>query len=401
MSKAWISIVGIGEDGLEGLSQIARSALDNAQTVVGGERHLAMLGKDIRPRVIWDSPLKNTLAKIKKLKGLPICVLATGDPMTFGIGVTLIREFGVDQCAVYPHQSAFSLAAARMGWSLADVDTLTLHGRPLENLNRYLRPGARLLALANDGDTAKEVSHLLTARGYGDSVVSVFEHMGGSRENRLEGPARKWRRKSKDLSTIAIQCIAGEDALCRSRLAGLPDDLYQHDGQLTKHDVRAVTLAALAPAPKDVLWDVGAGAGSVAIEFLRTEPGARAFAIEQNAKRLKNIRLNADSLGVPGLNIIKGSAPDALKDLEKPTVIFIGGGVGNIKILQTCWLALPPGGRLVANSVTIEGETGLFELMRRHGGTMTQIAVSHLDAMGDLHSWRAMRPVVQYRGTKS
>jgi precorrin-6B C5,15-methyltransferase / cobalt-precorrin-6B C5,C15-methyltransferase len=401
MTTPWLSIVGVGEDGLAGLSASARSVLDTAETVIGGKRHLAMLGKDKRPKVLWDSPLGKTLAKIKKLKGKKTCVLATGDPMTFGVGVTLIKEFGPEQCAVYPHQSAFSHAAARLGWSLADVDTLTLHGRPLSNLNRQLRPNARLLALANDGHTANQVAKMLTEAGFGQSRMTVFEHMGGPLEKRHEGVAKTWRKKTKDLNIIAITCLADPAAPRVSKLAGLPDDLYQHDGQLTKQEVRAVTLAALSPAPGDILWDVGAGAGSIAIEFLRAEPTAKAIAIEHNAKRIKNIKANAQNLGAEHLKIIQGRAPEALKGFEKPSVIFVGGGVGNAKVLQACWRAIKPGGRLVANSVSIEGETRLFDMMRRYGGTMTQVAISHLDHIGDLHAWRAMRPVVQYRVTKT
>ncbi|MBT3703606.1 MAG: precorrin-6y C5,15-methyltransferase (decarboxylating) subunit CbiE [Alphaproteobacteria bacterium] len=401
MTTPWLFIVGVGEDGLAGLSASARSAFDTSEVIIGGKRHLAMLGKDKRPQVLWDSPLGKTLSKIKRLKGKRTCVLATGDPMTFGVGVTLIKKFGPEQCAVYPHQSAFSLAAARLGWSLADVNTLTLHGRPLSNLNRHLRPNTRLLALANDGHTANQVSKMLTEAGYGESQITVFEHMGGPKEKRHEGIAKTWKRKSKDLNTIAISCVADPSEPRRAKLAGLPDDLYQHDGQLTKQEVRAVTLAALSPAPNDILWDVGAGAGSVAIEFLRAERTAKAIAIEHNAKRIKNIKANAQNLGVEHLKIIQGRAPQTLMDLEKPTVIFIGGGVGNAKVLQTCWRVLKPGGRLVANSVSIEGETRLFDMMRRYGGTMTQVAISHLDHIGDLHAWRAMRPVIQYRVTKT
>jgi precorrin-6B C5,15-methyltransferase / cobalt-precorrin-6B C5,C15-methyltransferase len=400
MSKAWLSIVGIGEDGLAGLGQSARDALDEATTVVGGKRHLAMLGKDTRPQITWGSPFKSNMAKIGKLKGQKVCVLASGDPLTFGVGATLIKAFGADQCMVFPHPSSFSLAAARMGWSQAGVEMLTLHSRPLANLNRYLRSGARLLALTNDGKSPIEVARLLVAQGYGDTRMTVLSHLGGPKEKQQAGIARTWKGKSPDLNVIALECVADRGKSHRNRLAGLADSLYEHDGQLTKQDVRAVTLAALTPAPDDVLWDVGAGAGSIAIEFLRAESNATAFAIEQNKKRLKNIKTNADNLGVPALNIIAGQAPAALKDLTRPSVIFVGGGVGDVKILQTCWRALKPGGRFVANSVSIEGETRLFDMMRRHGGSLTQIAVSHMDTIGDLHAWRAMRPVVQYRAIK-
>ena len=401
MSKVWLSIVGIGEDGLEGLGQPARAAVDGAAVFVGGERHLGMLGDDGRPRLTWDSPLGKTIARIRKLEGRQVCVLATGDPMSYGIGETLTREFGMAQCLVMPHQSAFSLACARLGWPLAEADCLTLHGRPVGLLNQHLRPNARLLILSGDGATPNGVARALKLAGYGDSAMTVFEHMGGRKEKRHDGTAKTWRRKAADLNTIAVHCMADPGAAPLMRPAGLPDELFQHDGQLTKREVRAVTLAALAPAPGEVLWDVGAGAGSIAIEFLRAEPTAQALAIERNAKRIANIRANGENLGVQNLRIIKGTAPAALKGLARPDVIFIGGGVSDEKLLPACWRALPRGGRLVVNAVSTEGEGELFRFMSRQGGEMTRIAVSHMDTMGDLHAWRAMRPVSQYRGRKS
>ncbi len=399
--KKWLSIVGIGEDGLAGLGEAARAAIDGAEVLVGGKRHLAMLGDDQRPRLTWDSALHATVAKLAAFKGKQVCVLATGDPMSYGIGVTLCREFGAESCRVIPHISAFSLACARLGWPLAEVDCMTLHGRPLGRLNRHLRPNARILILSEDGNTPKQVAAALRAAGYGNSTISVFDNMGGPREKRHDGGAKTWRRKTADLNTIAVHCIADPKAPRLMRPAGLPDDLFQHDGQLTKRDVRAVTLAALAPAPGELLWDVGAGAGSIAIEFLRAEPTAQAIAIEQEPRRAAYIQANGENLGVRNLSVVKGAAPAALKGLARPDVIFIGGGVSDRKILSACWRALSKGGRLIANAVTIEGETELFEFVRVRGGGMTRIEVSHLDAMGDLHAWRAMRPVTQYRGVKS
>ncbi len=404
MSEIWLSIIGIGEDGLPGLAPPARAVIDDAEIFVGGERHLAMLANDPRPRLTWDSPLRKTVAKIRGLRGRRVCVLATGDPMAYGIGVTLTREFGMAQCLVLPGQSAFSLACARLGWSLPEVDCLTLHGRPLGLLNQHLRPNARLLILSENGQTPKQVAQMLKAAGFGDSRITVFENMGGGRDKRHEGTARTWRtwrRKVNDLNTIALHCIADPDAPRLMRPAGLPNELFQHDGQLTKREVRAVTLAALAPAPGETMWDVGAGAGSIAIEFLRAEPTAQAIAIERNAKRIANIRANGSNLGVVNLQTVKGTAPAALQGLSKPNVVFIGGGLSDGKLLQACWRALTPGGRLVANAITAEGEHELFRFMRRRGGEMTRIALSRMDAMGDLHAWRHMRPVTQYRATKS
>ncbi len=400
MNGPWLSIIGIGEDGLGGLNADARELVDGAEVFFGGTRHLTMLGDDPRPREGWDNPLSQTIARIGKLKGKAVCVLATGDPMSYGIGVTLARKFGMEQCRVIPHQSAFSLACARLGWPLAEIDCLTLHGRPLGLLNLHLRPNARLLILSENGGTAREVAAMLRQSGYGDSEMSVFQNMGGVKERRFDGRARRWRRRTGDLNTIAVLCRAKGAAAPLMRPAGLPDEMFQHDGQLTKSDVRAVTLAALAPAPDDVLWDVGAGAGSIAIEFLRAEPSARAIAVEQNASRITNIRTNGERLGARNLQIVEGAAPDALKGLARPHVIFVGGGVGDGKVLWACWRALRPGGRLVANAVSLEGEAALLQFMAGKGGAMTRIAISHLDAMGSLHAWRAMHPVTQYRGRK-
>ncbi|MBT3333377.1 MAG: precorrin-6y C5,15-methyltransferase (decarboxylating) subunit CbiE [Rhodospirillaceae bacterium] len=400
MTTPWLSIIGIGEEGLPGLNQAARAGIDGAEIFVGGARHLAMLGDDPRPRMTWDSPLQETMAKIKALKGQAVCVLASGDPMSYGIGVTLSREIGLAQCLVIPHQSAFSLACARLGWPLAEVDCLTLHGRPLGLLHLHLRPNARLLILSEDGKTPKQVAAMLKANGYGNSTITVFEHMGGAKERRHDGTARTWRRNTADLNTIAVDCRIDPDTVHLMRTAGLADEVYQHDGQITKREVRAVTIAALSPRPGEVFWDVGAGAGSIAIEFLRAEPTAQAIAIEQNPKRIANIIANGENLGAGNLRVVAGSAPAALKGLAKPNVIFIGGGVSDAKVLNACWRALGPNGRLIANGITMEAEAQLFAFMQRHGGGMTRIAISHLDGMGDLHAWRAMQAVSQYRGQK-
>jgi precorrin-6Y C5,15-methyltransferase (decarboxylating) len=400
MSRIWLSIIGIGEDGLDGLAGPARQLIGGAEILVGGDRHLAMLGDDARPRLTWESPLRKTIDRIKALKGQAVCVLATGDPMSYGIGVTLTREIGMAQCVVLPHQSAFSLACARLGWPLADIDAMTLHGRPLGLLNQHLRPHARILILSENGETPKHVARILKESGYGNSRITVFERMGGAAEKRHDGVARTWRRGVKDLNTIAVTCDAGPAAPRLMRTPGLPDELFRHDGQLTRRDVRAVTLAALSPAPGEILWDVGAGAGSIAIEFLRAEPTARAIAIERNPGRAANIRANGERLGARNLRIVEGAAPEALKGLEKPDVIFIGGGVGDGKVPRACWRALPSGGRLVANAVSMESEAQLFQFMRRHGGDMIRIAISHMDDMGGLHAWRGAHPVTQYRGRK-
>jgi precorrin-6Y C5,15-methyltransferase (decarboxylating) len=400
VKRPWPAIVGIGEDGLAGLGPEAGAAVAEADLFIGGERHLAMLGDDRRPRRSWDTPLRRTVARIRRMTATKVCILASGDPMSYGIGVTLTRELGIGNCRVIPHQSAFSLACARLGWPLAEVDMLTVHGRPLTLINRHLRPNARLLVLSADGDTPRQLARALRDGGYSDSRMTVFEHMGGAREKRHDGIARTWRRRTADLNTIALSCRADREAPRLMRPAGLAGDFYQHDGQITKPEVRAATMAALAPAPGELLWDIGAGAGSISIEFLRTEPTARAIAVERDADRADNIRSNGAYLGVRDLSVVVGQAPAALKGLERPDVIFVGGGSGNSKLLDACWRALSPGGRLIVNAVSAEGEAALFAFMNRNGGEMTRLAISRLQPMGDLHSWRAMQPVTQYRGRK-
>ncbi len=295
--------------------------------------------------------------EIVGLRGTPVCVLATGDPMFFGIGVTLAKRVSVDEMTILPAPSAFSLACARLGWPLAEVETLTLHGRPLALINGYIQPGARLLILSNDGATPCQVAGVLRERGYGESRLSVFEHMGGDKERCIEATAADWAQdRVADLNTLAVACIADPGAAHLPRVPGLPDDAFAHDGQLTKREVRAATLAALAPAPGQLLWDVGAGCGSIAIEWLRAAPNARAIAIERDAARRALIEANAATLGVPRLEIVAGVAPAALGGLAAPDAVFIGGGVADAALVEACWRALRLGGRLVANVVTVEGE---------------------------------------------
>lgn len=401
-NKAWLSIVGIGEDGLEGVPAAGRHLIDNAEIVIGGERHLDMLPADHKAeRFTWRSPLKDTIADIRGWQGRPVCVLATGDPMSYGIGVTLGREFGHDALTVLPTVGAFSLAAARLGWPLhaPDVDCLTLHGRPLETINLHLRDGARLLILSEDGQTPKQLADHLTELGYGDSELLVLEHMDGPKENHLAGTAKDWYHAAgADLNTIAVSLVAGHGAQVYSRLAGLPDDAFQHDGKMTKREVRAATLASLAPQPGELLWDVGGGSGSIAIEWMRA--GGEAITIEKDAARCAAIAHNAARLGTPRLRIIEGELPDALDGLAQPNAIFIGGGLTVSGLLERCWDMLPQGGRLAANAVTAEGEMQLFQAHEKWGGELSRIAVSRLVAVGPHHGWKPFMPVTHFCARK-
>jgi precorrin-6Y C5,15-methyltransferase (decarboxylating) len=396
MTSPWLHVIGIGEDGLPGLGQAARAALDQAEVLVGGERHLAMLPADERERLVWPSPLSALIGTIVGLKPRRVGVLATGDPMWFGIGATLARQIPADEMLVIPSPSAFSQAAARLGWALADCRTLTLHGRPLALLQSHIQPGARLLLLAHDGETPAKVAEILTNRGYGASRLTVLERMGGERENRIDNTAVMWGSQAADpFHTLAIECVPEPGAALLPASPGLPDDAYRHDGQLTKREVRAATLAALGPVPGALLWDVGAGSGSIGIEWMRAAPGARAFAIERNAARAATIAANAEALGTPGLQLLSGSAPAILADLEPPDAIFIGGGL-SADTVRPCWEALKPGGRLVANAVTVEGEAVLFGAQQAIGGALTRIAVSRAEPVGPYQGWRPLMPVTQW-----
>jgi len=403
MIHKWLSIVGIGEDGLQGLSQIAYSLIAQAEVVVGGDRHLAMLPTDDqRQKIIWTSPISASVEEIIRRRGQSICVLASGDPMCYGIGVTLTRRIPVSEVTIIPAPSAFSLACARLGWSLTEVETLSLNGRPLSLLQSYIYPGARLLILSEGKDTPAVVAEALTNRGYGSSKITVLERMGGSQERIVEGTAASWSETElAALNAIAVNCTADPGVIPLPRLPGLPDNAYHHDGQLTKQEVRAITLATLAPTPGELLWDVGAGCGSISIEWMRTHPRCRAIAIEQNSSRLRYIADNAVALGTPNLQTIEGKAPNALKDLSVPDAIFIGGGVTATGLFDVCWEALRPGGRLVANVVTVEGEQMLFKWHEQVGGNLTRIAIQRAEPIGKFLGWRAMAPVTQWIAVKS
>ena len=401
-STKWLSIVGIGEDGLQGLSAIARYLIDRAEVIVGGDRHLAMLpSNDQRPRITWTSPISASVAEIIQRRGQSVCVLASGDPMCYGIGVTLTRQIPITEITIIPAPSAFSLACARLGWSLTEVETISLCGRPSSLIQSYIYPRARLLILSANQDTPATVAKILTQRGYGDSKITVLERMGGTQERILQGTAATWSVTDiAPLNAIAVDCVADPGVVSLPRIPGLPDNAYHHDGQLTKHEVRAITLATLAPTPGELLWDVGAGCGSISIEWMRNHQQCRAIAIEQNSTRLSYIADNAAALGVPNLEIIAGKAPNALKDLPQPDAIFIGGGVTADGLFDICWSALKPGGRLVANVVTIEGEQTLFKWYEQVGGNFTRIAIQRAEPIGKFLGWRAMAPVTQWNKKK-
>ncbi|MDE4535949.1 precorrin-6y C5,15-methyltransferase (decarboxylating) subunit CbiE [Pseudomonas sp. ITEM 17296] len=389
----WLTVVGIGEDGFNGLGKQARRALLGASRIFGSPRQLALLPRCVvGERLLWPTPF--SLAPVLAQRGEPVCVLASGDPMFFGVGASLARQVPASEMRVLSMPSSCALAAARLGWPLQDVQVVSVVARPLAALNAHLHSGARLLVLSNDGDSPAAIAAQLCERGFGPSRLRVFEHLGGTDEREVAGTAQDWpHTQVAALNLVAIECLAAPDAPRLPRVAGLPDSAFQHDGQLTKRDVRAITLARLAPLPGELLWDVGAGCGSIGIEWMRAHPACRALAIEADAGRQGFIEHNRDALGVPGLQLVRGKAPEALAELEQPDAVFIGGGVTREGVLDLCWQRLRPGGRLVANAVTLQSELALAHFRERHGGELTRIHVAHAQPLGTFDTWRQALPI--------
>ena len=394
--SGWLTVVGLGEEGPEALAPAARALIEQAEVLIGGERHLAMIPDGTARRLTWRRPLLETMDDIRAVSGQRVVVLATGDPFCFGIGTTLRRAFPDEEIVTIPAPSAFSLARARLGWSADETVGVTLHGRPLETVRAYLAPGQQLLVLSHDGATPAQVAAQLTAVGYGASTLTVFARMGGPDETSVTERADRWgEAQVPDLNTIAIECRA-EGRVKRFRGApGLPDRAFENDGQLTKREIRVQTVSALDPRPGALLWDVGAGSGSVAIEWLLSERTCTAIAVERDADRCARIARNAAALGVPRLTVHEGTAPEALEPLPVPDAVFIGGGLTVGGLIETCWARLAPGGTLVANVVTVAGEAVLADWCQRHEGVMTRLAVSRARPVGRHLAWRPLMPVTQ------
>jgi precorrin-6B C5,15-methyltransferase / cobalt-precorrin-6B C5,C15-methyltransferase len=400
-AEGQIVVVGIGADGWEGLGEPARAAVLSADEVFGSERQLGLLPEDAPRRRPWPSPLAPAVDELVARNDGNLCVLASGDPMLHGIGATLAARLPADRLTVIPAVSAFALACARLGWAEADVALVSAVARPPEVVARVLQPGRRVVVYASGGDGAANVARVLCERGCGDSRFVVLERLGAPDERITEGPARLWRARWADpLHSVAIEvrppATGDEQCTLCPLVAGLPDDTYETDGALTKRHVRAATLSALAPTPGALLWDVGAGSGSVAIEWLRSEPTARAIAVEPRQDRAARITRNALALGVPALRVVAGAAPTALTDLERPDATFIGGGLTVEGVVEAAWDALKPGGRLVANAVTLEGEAVLVAERSARGGELVRIEVSHAEPIGGFTAWRPALPIVQW-----
>jgi precorrin-6Y C5,15-methyltransferase (decarboxylating) len=398
-------LVGIGADGWAGLSEDARAAVLAAETIVGSARQLSLLPATDATRREWPSPIdplvEELIADSDAGGGGAVCVLASGDPMLHGIGATLARRLPAYRLVVHPHPSAFALACARLGWPAAEVELVSAVARPPEVVARLLQPRRRLVVYASGPAGAAALAGVLREQGFGPSRFVVLEQLGGADERIVESTAAEWATTEADpLHCVAIECRADADTELRPLVAGLPDDAYENDGQLTKRHVRAITLAALAPTPDALLWDVGAGSGSVAIEWLRAEPSAQAIAIERQADRAERARANARTLGVPQLEVVLGSAPEALCELAGPDAIFIGGGLTSAGVIQRCWYSLRPGGRIVANAVTLEGERILAFARERCGGELARIEISHAEPLGTFEAWRSQLPVVQWSARK-
>lgn len=394
MSTAWLHIIGMGADGIDSLMPASRAALESAEIIVASERLHGLTSTLEVDRLTWPSPFDMMVDQIVALKGRRVAVLVTGDPLWFSVGARLGREIDASEIVYHPQLSAFQLAAARLGWSLADVETVTAHGRPAEQILPFVAPSAQMLVFTAGAETPGQVAQLLTDRGYGESKLVVFSDLGAETEARAEGYAATWDAEVGALNTLAVECIAAPEAQVLSRVPGLPDEVFTHDGKMTKAETRAVTLAKLMPQRGALLWDIGCGAGSVAIEWMRAAPDAKAIGIEPLADRRAVAAANALSLGVPKLELVAGKAPEALEGLPLPDAIFIGGGASPL-LFEAAWEALNPLGRLVANAVTLESEAVLNAMHRQFGGSLTRIAISRAKPVGPYHGWHMFMPVTQ------
>lgn len=406
--ERWLSIVGIGEDGVPGLGRAAREAIASAEILFGAERHLNMLkaeplqGPDCR-LVPWTTPFREAVGQIAAWRGHKVAVLATGNPMYFGIGSKLVRDFPLHEMRILPAPSVFALACARLGWNQADTRCLSAHGRPVEAIVPALAPGLRLLILTSDGTTPRKLAALLCRTGQERAFMGVLEHLGGEKEHIRAGIADDWKEAADcaDLNIVAVECVTDPSRPYLPPVPGLPDDAFAHDGQLTKREIRAVTLAKLGPAIGQHLWDVGAGCGSVAIEWARLGQHFTATAIERQARRCALIDENRLALGAPQVEVVEGEAPTALQGLRRPDAVFLGGGCSRPGLLEHLYECLKQGGRLVANAVTLEGEAALSAFYRHHGGKLCRLSVSHGATIGAYHGWKPARAVTQLEIVKS
>jgi precorrin-6B C5,15-methyltransferase / cobalt-precorrin-6B C5,C15-methyltransferase len=409
-----VTVVGMGDDGWPGLAEEARRVLREAPLIVGSARHLALIPDLPGRRVPLPSPLLPQLDDLVA-ENPGLCLLASGDPMLHGIGATLARRLGAGQLRVLPAVSSVALACSRLGWAEHEVDVVSLVSRPAETVLPAVQPGARVLVLSRDGQTSGLLAALLTDRGWGATKLTVLEHLGGSAE-RVHGPypaqpaddgpstgAASFTSAAPfaDLSVVALECQPDISTTVLPRVPGLPDDAYETDGQLTRREARVLALAALAPGPGQLLWDIGAGSGSIGIEWMRTDPRCRTIAVEARPDRAERVRRNATALGVPGIDVVRGEAPAALAGLDQPDAVFVGGGLTADGVLDTCWKRVRPGGRLVAHAVTVESEAVLHDWQRAEGGQLVKLALSYAGPLGGFTTWRPALPITQWQVTRS
>jgi precorrin-6Y C5,15-methyltransferase (decarboxylating) len=398
----WLTILGIGEDGVEGLTSAARRLISAAELVVGGERHLALAAGLIRGDTLaWPKPLSAGLEAVMARRGRPVVVLASGDPFDHGVGVQLVERAPTSEILCLPAPSSVSLACARLGWARATVSVVSLCGGPLARLASHLQPGRRVLALSADAKTPAAVAAYLTERGFGSSRLHLLEALGGPAERLSAHLAESFDASPRPLNLVGLEIVATPDARVIPLASGLADDLFEHDGQITKREIRALTLSALAPRAGERLWDIGCGSGSVSIEWMLAHPANAAIAFEADPVRAARAARNAASLGVPDLRIEPGRAPDVLAGSPPPDAVFIGGGARDADVIAAAWAALRPAGRLVANAVTLETEAALTAARARYGGTLTRLSVERLEPVGRLHAFRPAMSVTQWTAVKS
>jgi precorrin-6Y C5,15-methyltransferase (decarboxylating) len=395
MSEAWLHIVGIGEDGMAGLLPATRAVVEAAEVIIGGDRHHQLSASVAAERVAWPSPFDALIGVLEGYRGKRVVVLATGDPLWFSVGARIGRAIDPAEIIYHPQLSAFQLAAARMGWSMPDVETLTVHGRPVEQMIAFIQPDVRLLILTTGSETPAQIARFLVERGFGRSRMTVLAAMGGEDEQRFDGEAESWAHEVPAFNTMAVECVADPGAALLPRGPGLSDELFVSDGTMTKQEVRAVTVAKLMPMRGALLWDIGTGSGSVAVEWMRAARYARAIGIEPRGDRRAMAAANALALGVPKLELVDGAVPEALEGLAAPDAVFIGGGLSE-EVFSAAWAALRPLGRLVANAVTLESEAVLVALHKAHGGQLIKLQVNRAEAVGRLTGWKPLMPVTQW-----
>ncbi|MBS1015102.1 precorrin-6y C5,15-methyltransferase (decarboxylating) subunit CbiE [Acetobacter persici] len=398
MSEVWLTLIGIGEEGLAGLSAAARALVSQAPYVVGGSRHLALAAELIQGEtLVWPSPFQNGIDAVLARRGSPVVVLASGDPFFYGVGATLARHVPPEEMLCLPAPSCVSLACARLGWALQDCRVISLCGRSLHRMRPFLQPGARLLVLCADEQSPAQVAACLTEEGFGRTLCHGLEALGGPAERRYDFVAREGVPGTPGrLSVLALESVPDKHTFSLPLVSGLPDSCFEHDGQMTKREIRAVTLSSLAPRAGEMLWDIGGGSGSVGIEWMLADQTCRTITLEPVPERAARIARNALHLGVPDLQIVQAPAPEGLKNLPCPDAVFVGGGASRAGVLEAAWAALKPGGRMVVNAVVMETEVRLMQAVQEWGGSLTRLAVSRMEDVGRLHGFRPAMSVTQW-----